>query len=170
MAIESKPPIPGRTLPNVPANDTKPSPPLAPRIPLPPTPNQPPKPTIPPRIPSQEIQRNGIDEPAPPTPPQDTKTFNKAPPLPEDKAVSKAPPPAPPEEEGEKQEIDYGSIYQALWDCKPDAEDELEFCRGDLLYIYEKPHSDWWIGSKYKPQGYETRLIPTNYLTQAFDL
>lgn len=148
----AKPQIPERNIP-LPTPPSVPSPGM-PRPALPPTPGEP-KPSIPPR-------RNGAlpQEPgkAPPPPP------------PEEKEIpDKAPPPPPPEEETEDQVIDYSNIYQALWDCKSDAEDELEFCRGDLIYIYEKPHSDWWIGSKYKPQGYETRLIPKNYLTEAYE-
>jgi hypothetical protein len=105
--------------------------------------------------------------------PNGTSSIGKAPPPPppleEESKPDKAPPPPPPEEEPNDQVMDYASIYQALWDCKPDADDELEFNRGDLIYVYEKPHSYWWICSNYKPQGYDTRLIPKNYLTEAYN-
>lgn len=159
--VESKPPIQDRHLPPVPENSSRPSPPLTQRIPLPPTPNEAPKPSIPPRNPPKEFNSPVAQEnktTSPPHPPSENNKINKPPPLP------------PPEEETEEQEIDHTCIYQALWDCKPDADDELEFCRGDLLYIYEKPHIDWWIGSRFKPQGYETRLIPTNFIMQAYEV
>ncbi|XP_031563812.1 amyloid beta A4 precursor protein-binding family B member 1-interacting protein-like isoform X2 [Actinia tenebrosa] len=152
---------PQMSLPTPPSDIGRASPGM-PRPALPPPPGEP-KPSIPPR-------RNGA---LPPEPDKETTApIGKAPPPPppeENTIPDKAPPPPPPEEETEDQAIDYSNIYQALWDCNPDADDELEFSRGDLIYIYEKPHSDWWIGSKYKPQGYETRLIPRNYLTEAYD-
>ena len=67
-------------------------------------------------------------------------------------------------------EIDYSSVYMAIWNCKADAEDELEFTRGDLVYIYEKLQNGWWVGSLVEPQGYSLGLVPKDYLKEAFDL
>lgn len=33
---------------------------------------------------------------------------------------------------------DYGNYYQCLWDCAADETDELDFQRGDLIYIISK--------------------------------
>ena len=78
------------------------------------------------------------------------------------------PPPSP--KEDQKIEINYANIYQALWNCDAGDEDELGFRRGDLIYIYEKPHSDWWIGSLFKPQGYSVGLVPKQYVMEAYEL
>lgn len=72
--------------------------------------------------------------------------------------------------ENQKNEINYANIYQALWNCDAGAEDELGFRRGDLIYIYEKPHPDWWIGSLFKPQGYSVGLVPKQYVMEAYEM
>lgn len=88
-------------------------------------------------------------------------------------------PPAPPKRKDEppqsptevqKIEINYAKVYQALWNCEADDKDELGFRRGDLIYIYEKPHNDWWIGSLFKPQGYSVGLVPRKYVMEAYEL
>lgn len=66
--------------------------------------------------------------------------------------------------------INYANVYQALWDCASNEKDELGFRRGDLIYIYEKPHADWWIGSLFKPQGYSVGLVPKDYVMEAYEL
>ena len=78
----------------------------------------------------------------------------------------------PPQSPSENQtnEINYANIYQALWNCDAGDKDELGFRRGDLIYIYEKPHSDWWIGSLFKPQGYSVGLVPKQYVMEAYEL
>ncbi|PFX29515.1 titin-like [Stylophora pistillata] len=94
------------------------------------------------------------------------------------KPVAKQPPPAPkrkvepPASPAEVQtiEINYANIYQALWTCDADDKDELAFRRGDLIYIYEKPHNDWWIGSLFKPQGYSVGLVPKKYVMEAYEM
>ena len=92
-------------------------------------------------------------------------------PKPQPPAVPKRkdePPQSPTEDQ--KNEINYANIYQALWNCDAGDKDELEFRRGDLIYIYEKPHPDWWIGSMFKPQGYSVGLVPKQYVMEAYEL
>ena len=72
--------------------------------------------------------------------------------------------------EEETNYINYANVYQALWDCASNEKDELGFRRGDLIYIYEKPHVDWWIGSLFKPQGYSVGLVPKGYVMEAYEL
>lgn len=76
-------------------------------------------------------------------------------------------PPSPAEDKTSY--INYANVYQALWDCTADEKDELGFRRGDLIYIYEKPHADWWIGSLFKPQGYSVGLVPKDYVMEAYE-
>lgn len=78
------------------------------------------------------------------------------------------PPPSP--SENQTNEINYANIYQALWNCDAGDTDELGFRRGDLIYIYEKPHPDWWIGSLFKPQGYSVGLVPKQYVMEAYEM
>ena len=66
--------------------------------------------------------------------------------------------------------INYANVYQALWDCATNETDELGFRRGDLIYIYEKPHADWWIGSLFKPQGFNVGLVPKDYVMEAYEI
>ncbi|XP_078345938.1 uncharacterized protein LOC144631388 isoform X2 [Oculina patagonica] len=106
--------------------------------------------------PKTEKQENLPERPARPGPkPQPPKRKDE-------------PPQSPTEEQ--KNEINYANIYQALWNCDAGAEDELGFQRGDLIYIYEKPHPDWWIGSLFKPQGYSVGLVPKQYVMEAYEL
>ena len=70
----------------------------------------------------------------------------------------------------QQNEINYANVYQALWNCDASDKDELGFRRGDLIYIYEKPHCDWWIGSLFKPQGYSVGLVPKQYVMEAYEL
>ena len=69
-----------------------------------------------------------------------------------------------------KPDIDYSSVYVALWDCRADADDELPFTRGDLVYVYEKLKDGWWVGSLFQPQGHSVGLVPKDYFKEAFDL
>lgn len=77
-------------------------------------------------------------------------------------------PPTPTEEK--TNHINYANVYQALWDCATNESDELGFRRGDLIYIYEKPHVDWWIGSLFKPQGFNVGLVPKDYVMEAYEI
>ncbi|XP_068672922.1 LOW QUALITY PROTEIN: src kinase-associated phosphoprotein 1-like [Montipora foliosa] len=77
-------------------------------------------------------------------------------------------PPGPAEEKTNL--INYANVYQALWDCATNEKDELGFRRGDLIYIYEKPHADWWIGSLFKPQGFNVGLVPKDYIMEAYEI
>lgn len=77
-------------------------------------------------------------------------------------------PPTPTEEKTNP--INYANVYQALWDCATNETDELGFRRGDLIYIYEKPHVDWWIGSLFKPQGFNVGLVPKDYVMEAYEI
>ena len=70
----------------------------------------------------------------------------------------------------EESSINYANVYMALWTCQADDNDELEFHRGDLIYVYEKPHPDWWIGSLFKPQGNKVGLLPQQYVMEAYEL
>lgn len=79
-------------------------------------------------------------------------------------------PPPPSPSENKTNEINYANIYQALWNCDAGDTDELGFQRGDLIYIYEKPHPDWWIGSLFKPQGYSVGLVPKQYVMEAYEM
>ncbi|XP_048576347.1 formin-like protein 5 isoform X1 [Nematostella vectensis] len=150
--------------------------------PLPPPPEEPvpPRPSKPGAKPSPPLSTRPPPLGAKPTLPTPSEESKPSPPPPgEKKAPLPTPPSTPPAVtkapvstlvEEPAQVIDYASIYQAKWDVKADDEDELEFSRGDLIYIYEKANSDWWVGSKYKPQGYSIKLVPSNYIMRAYDL
>lgn len=61
-------------------------------------------------------------------------------------------------------------VYAAVYDYSPQAENELEFREGDILYILEKSdEDDWWKAKKKaasedddEPEG----LVPNNYVEE----
>ena len=62
-------------------------------------------------------------------------------------------------------------VYVALWNCNADDEDDLEFSRGNYLYIREKiPNSDWWVASLMDIPDVRVGLVPRNYIMPAYDL
>lgn len=129
-----------------------------------------PPPMRPPKRPQPQI-------PQPPVIPPVESPAEKAPERPSKPAAKSQPPapkpkdePPPSPKEVQTIEINYANIYQALWTCEADDKDELAFRRGDLIYIYEKPHNDWWIGSLFKPQGYSVGLVPKKYVMEAYEM
>uniref|UniRef100_UPI00358FD269 src kinase-associated phosphoprotein 2-like isoform X2 n=1 Tax=Myxine glutinosa TaxID=7769 RepID=UPI00358FD269 len=67
-----------------------------------------------------------------------------------------------------EKEYDYKNVYQALWNCTADKEDELSFKRGDLIYVLSKEFDAlrWWIGELDNTIG----LVPKSYLMEAYEL
>lgn len=61
-------------------------------------------------------------------------------------------------------EHDYRNIFVGLWDCKAEADDELEFKRGDFIHILSREYKGWWIGEKNMQVG----LVPSQYLMAAY--
>ena len=51
-----------------------------------------------------------------------------------------------------------------MYDCENEAEQELAFNRGDIMYILEKVNVDWWLAFLDGKIG----LVPSNHLTTAF--
>ncbi|XP_020626506.1 src kinase-associated phosphoprotein 1-like [Orbicella faveolata] len=130
-----------------------PAPVRPPRIPQPPTPK-----------PSPDVSQKETHEKIPERPARP----GAKPQLPPPPQRKDEPPQSP--SENQTNEINYANIYQALWNCDAGDKDELGFRRGDLIYIYEKPHPDWWIGSLFKPQGYSVGLVPKQYVMEAYEL
>ena len=56
------------------------------------------------------------------------------------------------------------NIYMGLYDCEKEGEQDLAFNRGDVMYILEKVHADWWLVYLEGNVG----LVPSNHLTTAF--
>ncbi|XP_034563617.1 src kinase-associated phosphoprotein 1 isoform X2 [Notolabrus celidotus] len=63
---------------------------------------------------------------------------------------------------------DYANYYQGLWDCKADEPDELDFHRGDLIYIVSKEYNihGWWVGELNGTVG----IVPKDFLHPAYIL
>ncbi|XP_075891034.1 src kinase-associated phosphoprotein 1 isoform X2 [Nelusetta ayraudi] len=63
---------------------------------------------------------------------------------------------------------DYANYYQCLWDCTADEADELDFQRGDLVYIISKEYNihGWWVGELNGAVG----IVPKDYLHPAYIL
>ncbi|XP_047466006.1 src kinase-associated phosphoprotein 1 isoform X2 [Mugil cephalus] len=63
---------------------------------------------------------------------------------------------------------DYANYYQGLWDCPADEPDELEFQRGDLIYIISKEYNihGWWVGELNGSVG----IVPKDFLHPAYIL
>ena len=57
------------------------------------------------------------------------------------------------------------NIYMGLYDCQGEDEQDLDFNRGDVMYILEKLHVDWWLACLKGKVG----LIPSNHVTTAFN-
>lgn len=79
----------------------------------------------------------------------------------------------PTDESGEKNNktawsSDYANYYQGLWDCQADEPDELDFQRGDLIYIISKEYNihGWWVGELNGTVG----IVPKDYLHPAYIL
>jgi len=51
-----------------------------------------------------------------------------------------------------------------LYDCEAEDEQDLDFNRGDVMYILEKLHVDWWLACLKGKVG----LVPSNHVTTAF--
>ncbi|XP_035520674.1 src kinase-associated phosphoprotein 1 [Morone saxatilis] len=63
---------------------------------------------------------------------------------------------------------DYANYYQGLWDCQADEPDELDFLRGDLIYIISKEYNihGWWVGELNGTVG----IVPKDFLHPAYIL
>ncbi|XP_015244563.1 PREDICTED: src kinase-associated phosphoprotein 1 [Cyprinodon variegatus] len=63
---------------------------------------------------------------------------------------------------------EYSNYYQGLWDCPADEVDELEFRRGDLIYIISKEYNihGWWVGELNGTVG----IVPKDFLQPAYIL
>uniref|UniRef100_A0A3P8S2W5 Src kinase-associated phosphoprotein 1 n=1 Tax=Amphiprion percula TaxID=161767 RepID=A0A3P8S2W5_AMPPE len=63
---------------------------------------------------------------------------------------------------------DYANYYQGLWDCQGDEPDELDFQRGDLIYIISKEYNihGWWVGELNGTVG----IVPKDFLHPAYIL
>ncbi|XP_044036009.1 src kinase-associated phosphoprotein 1 isoform X2 [Siniperca chuatsi] len=63
---------------------------------------------------------------------------------------------------------DYANYYQGLWDCQADEPDELDFQRGDLIYIINKEYNihGWWVGELNGTVG----IVPKDFLHPAYIL
>ncbi|XP_059181081.1 src kinase-associated phosphoprotein 1 [Centropristis striata] len=79
----------------------------------------------------------------------------------------------PTDESGEKNNkpapsSDYANYYQCLWDCQADEPDELDFQRGDLIYIVSKEYNihGWWVGELNGTMG----IVPKDFLHPAYIL
>ncbi|CAH1774457.1 unnamed protein product [Owenia fusiformis] len=73
-----------------------------------------------------------------------------------------------PGQKGIMGDIDFENVYMGLWDCKADGKDELEFKRGDLIYIMNKDYDDysWWVGQL---SCGKFGLVPADFLMQAYE-
>uniref|UniRef100_A0A8C6LTA6 Src kinase-associated phosphoprotein 1 n=1 Tax=Nothobranchius furzeri TaxID=105023 RepID=A0A8C6LTA6_NOTFU len=62
----------------------------------------------------------------------------------------------------------YANYYQGLWDCPADEPDELDFKRGDLIYIISKEYNifGWWVGELDGTVG----IVPKDFLQPAYIL
>ncbi|XP_022050253.2 src kinase-associated phosphoprotein 1 [Acanthochromis polyacanthus] len=79
----------------------------------------------------------------------------------------------PSEESGDTEKkpassTDYANYYQGLWDCQADEPDELDFQRGDLIYIISKEYNihGWWVGELNGTVG----IVPKDFLHPAYIL
>uniref|UniRef100_A0A8C7XLM7 Src kinase-associated phosphoprotein 1 n=1 Tax=Oryzias sinensis TaxID=183150 RepID=A0A8C7XLM7_9TELE len=63
---------------------------------------------------------------------------------------------------------DFANYYQGLWDCQADEPDELDFQRGDLIYIISKEYNihGWWVGELNGTVG----IVPKDFLQPAYIL
>ncbi|KAM9425601.1 src kinase-associated phosphoprotein 1 [Pholidichthys leucotaenia] len=63
---------------------------------------------------------------------------------------------------------DYANYYHCLWDCQADELDELDFQRGDLIYIISKEYNihGWWVGELNGNVG----IVPKDFLQPAYIL
>uniref|UniRef100_A0A3P9JS98 Src kinase-associated phosphoprotein 1 n=1 Tax=Oryzias latipes TaxID=8090 RepID=A0A3P9JS98_ORYLA len=63
---------------------------------------------------------------------------------------------------------DFANYYQGLWDCQADESDELDFQRGDLIYIISKEYNihGWWVGELNGTVG----IVPKDFLQPAYIL
>ncbi|XP_043959018.1 src kinase-associated phosphoprotein 1 isoform X2 [Gambusia affinis] len=63
---------------------------------------------------------------------------------------------------------EYANYYQGLWDCQADETDELDFKRGDLIYVVSKEYNihGWWVGELNGTVG----IVPKDFLQPAYIL
>ncbi|KAI1914619.1 cytoskeletal protein binding protein [Ophidiomyces ophidiicola] len=65
----------------------------------------------------------------------------------------------------------FAGIYTAIYDYKPQADNELEISEGDILFILDKNSDDGWWKAKKKAIEDEDEepvgLVPSNYVEQA---
>lgn len=52
----------------------------------------------------------------------------------------------------------------AQFDCRADAEDELDFAQGDMIEVLDDSDPDWWQG---RVRGGKVGLFPSNYVAAA---
>ena len=101
----------------------------------------------------------------PPTPPPSTAKRLPSIPTPdvpkETKPEVKTEPRIPPEQ-------DYENMYLGKWDCSADRNNELNFKRGDILYVISREFDSksWWVAELNGKFG----LVPKTYLIPAYEL
>lgn len=64
---------------------------------------------------------------------------------------------------------DYENMYQGMWDCEPDEDNELRFKRGEIVHVISKVYDDygWWVAES---DADEVGLVPVSYLMKAYDI
>ena len=55
------------------------------------------------------------------------------------------------------------SRFRALYNYKPQNEDEVELCEGDIVYVMEKCDDGWFVGTSQRTGIFGT--FPGNYVT-----
>lgn len=123
----------------------------------------------PPPTPSRTLpELPGSRKPLPAVPPiPPPSTAKRLPNIPtpevpkETKPEVKMEPQIPPEQ-------DYENMYLGKWDCNADRNNELNFKRGDILYIISREfdNKSWWVAQLNGKFG----LVPKTYLIPAYEL
>ncbi|XP_039273410.2 uncharacterized protein LOC120347478 isoform X2 [Styela clava] len=69
---------------------------------------------------------------------------------------------------GEDQE-DYENMYQGMWDCDAEENNELKFKREEIVHIISREYEDygWWTAES--ADG-DIGLVPVSYLMKAYDI
>lgn len=160
-------------LPKPPAN--RPAVPTPSVIPAPPMSGRPP-PALPPReeigSASGSIGRPPILPPSPgvnhlqrglPEPPgSDSQQSPSLPPLPSNDDLQL------PGDFGDSKD-DYINMYQGMWDCDPEEDNELMFKRGEIIHILSREYNNygWWVAENVME---DIGLVPVSYIMKAYDI
>lgn len=57
----------------------------------------------------------------------------------------------------------YHCSFRALYNYKPQNDDEVELCEGDIVYVMEKCDDGWFVGTSQRTGIFGT--FPGNYVT-----